>query len=81
VITRSRRILDYAGQSEYGVAFHAPDVDGGPDRTQLRIDPQTWTDMREPRQVTVTIEPGDLLNGRSAYWGDRPAGEETVETR
>lgn len=28
----------------------------------LRLSGQAWKDMGEPRAITVTIQPGDLLN-------------------
>lgn len=79
MITRTRRLLSHATTGDTGVWFKS-DEEGGV-RTQLRLDHDTWEHMRHPQRITVTIEPGDLLNGRTAYWGDRPAAEETEEVR
>jgi hypothetical protein len=33
--------------------------------TAVELDPDVWVDMGRPGTLTVTIEPGDLLNGES----------------
>lgn len=40
-----------------------PEVDRSPFFTICRIDQETWSEMGQPKEITVTIEPGDLLNG------------------
>lgn len=32
------------------------------DRTSVEISQQDWLDLGKPESITVTIEPGDLLN-------------------
>lgn len=36
--------------------------DGDGPTCVLSLDPQVWADMGKPDTVTVTVEPGDLLN-------------------
>jgi hypothetical protein len=43
-----------------GMRFAAADGDR---RLVVVLDFPTWTDMGEPTEITVTIEPGDTLNG------------------
>ena len=38
------------------------DEDTGLPSTSLTIGPQSWEDLGRPQRVTVTVEPGDLLN-------------------
>jgi hypothetical protein len=62
-MSQSQRVLSWAGQDSTGVAFNNEDEDTGPgDVTYINVPERDWMDMGEPREITVTIEPGDMLN-------------------
>lgn len=44
------------------IAFEAYDLDNERFYRHLVIDRDTWNDLGQPVTVTVTIEPGDVLN-------------------
>lgn len=62
MLTKTRRLVTI----ENADADHAFYVDGDnadePSRTVVGIDRQAYDDMGRPAVVTVTVEPGDLLN-------------------
>lgn len=72
--TKSRKVMDLADEQPFeGFAtFDQPDDDGELNFTaQFHIDEELWFDMGRPEHITVTIKPGDLLNGdRDAESGD-----------
>lgn len=47
------------------VVFVALDPDLPDYRRRMTIDPDIWRDMGSPDVITVTIKPGDKLNGDS----------------
>lgn len=49
--------------SQWGVEFRAPQDEDGTPGSRLRLDPTIWRDMGMPGTVTLTVEPGDGLNG------------------
>jgi hypothetical protein len=66
VLSRSRTVLDFL-HAEGGEATFAwkPDEGEEPSATHLRridIPRQLWNDLGNPMQVTISIEPGDMLN-------------------
>ena len=60
LLTKTEIIFEliHAHPNSDGTAFFGTEV-GGP---HLEIPRSTWEDMGEPLKITVTIEPGDLLN-------------------
>lgn len=63
--TRSRRLLSHIGSSsgDSGEHFAAVDDDTGLTTTLLTIRTESWERLGRPKRITLTIEPGDLLNG------------------
>lgn len=68
-LSKTRTLLEFAhveGDDESAhPIFVASDDDPGETsvrRTEVRMDREVWQDMGEPHEITVTIEPGDLLN-------------------
>jgi hypothetical protein len=63
-LTKSRILLDKlptrAGASTVRFS-NVADVEEGV--TELRMDRNRYEEMDSPEQITVTVEPGDLLNG------------------
>jgi hypothetical protein len=65
-LTKREVVLDLDGPSEIwhegrcGLRFVLDDEGA---RCAVHIDHDTWEDMGSPPQLTVTIEPGDTLNG------------------
>lgn len=67
-LTKTRTVLQHNGtvarhtaDVERGPVFDSADEDGGR-LTVLTLDQSVWEDMGSPHEITVTIEPGDLLN-------------------
>lgn len=67
-LTKTRTVLRHNGfiarhteDVERGPVFDSADVDGGR-LTVITLDQSVWDDMGQPAEITVTIEPGDLLN-------------------
>lgn len=75
--TQSLLPLDESfGVDEDDVVFSNVDIvdeDGGsPDSYKsILLSRQTWIDLGEPKVITVTVEPGDTLNGA---WIQDPLG-------
>lgn len=61
VLTKSATVLDYAGVVGDGVKFTYTDDDTGEVTKGLVLPWADWTDMGQPVEVTVTIEPGNTL--------------------
>jgi hypothetical protein len=63
-VTRTRRVLDRrpSGPDEKVRYVQEDDDVPGAVRTDVAFDYATYVDMGSPDVVTVTIEPGDLLN-------------------
>ena len=61
-LTRSTFLLSFVWQADTRAIFsYDPHEDGNPIFWAMEAD--KWEDMGSPRVVTVTIQPGDLLNG------------------
>lgn len=61
-LTKTRRILNRGRVADSHAAFHQFDEDTGRPSTEVIIPRATYDDLGQPEQITVTIEPGDLLN-------------------
>lgn len=62
-LIRTRQILDYGMEAGGVVHFHTePPEEGEYYRSYMLMDTDDWRDMGEPDKITITIEPGDLLN-------------------
>lgn len=61
-LTKTRSILTRiaTGRTHVSFASHSED-DGSIDR-HVEVRRATWDDLGQPEQITLTIEPGDLLN-------------------
>lgn len=59
VLTKSVLIMDFVWQVDEKVTFQYGDED---DPLWFFVSTQSWEDMGKPRSITVTIQPGDLLN-------------------
>jgi hypothetical protein len=59
-VTTARRVLDLGDQIDDLVSFVADE------EYELWMPVTDWVDLGEPRQVTVTIRPGDTLNPKAA---------------
>lgn len=63
VLTRTVRVLDYEGDlGQDRVRFSRPPDEPGDLPTIVSLDRDTWEDFDRPEKITITIEPGDLLN-------------------
>ena len=60
ILTKSRHVMDFIWQVDDRAMFSYGDED---DPSYFHIDAQSWEDMNKPLSITVTVEPGDLLNG------------------
>lgn len=60
-LSSGRTVMHFARRPNDQVVFLADWQPGGRRQT-LTTDVDTWRDMGEPRVITVTVEPGDLLN-------------------
>ena len=61
-LTRSTFLLSFVWQADTRAIFsYDPLEDGNPIFWAVEAD--RWVDMGKPETVTVTIQPGDLLNG------------------
>lgn len=58
-LTRTRSIL-HRGNTHDGRVFFAHDEE--PYSKLISIDVDLWEDLGRPDVITVTVEPGDLLN-------------------
>jgi hypothetical protein len=63
ILDRSKQVLDRIYHDGTGVIFKHPDEVGS---ATLQLSHKDWTAMGEPTQITVTIEPGDTLNGAAS---------------
>lgn len=67
MLVKSRRVLERRQEDEGVILFDNDDGEGETsDLTQLYWPKSDWEAFGSPEQVTVTIEPGDLLNGEQA---------------
>lgn len=61
ICNRSRSVLVKHDITEDTVDFRYDDPDWARN-TQVLMDIGLWEDMGGPEEITITIEPGDLLN-------------------
>lgn len=61
-LEKSRQVLDVFIDKGITVLFTRDPDEPEDVPSQLRIDRNTWIDMGKPKVVTVTVEPGDLMN-------------------
>jgi uncharacterized protein YaeQ len=65
-LTQSQQVLALLFKSEVSVSFGTPQEENDADYrwgSSLHLNMEDWEDMGSPEQVTVTIVPGDTLNG------------------
>jgi len=65
-LSKSMQLLDKTATMTLGgttvVVFGQPD-DDGLQRLAVSLTEELWQDFGAPEQLTVTVEPGDALNG------------------
>ena len=62
-LTKTRQVLDFDLEALGTTHFHSHlDEEGERYRTVVLIDSEDWVSMGKPDQITITIEPGNLLN-------------------
>lgn len=63
-LTKTRTVLEFVGiDEEEGPTFTQLPDEGEEFRSHIvSLDPEVYEDMGRPEVITVTIEPGDLLN-------------------
>lgn len=62
IVTRTRTTLAHTGSTPAGTGEMYEGTAAENRRTMLVIDPDVWVELGVPDTVTLTIEPGDLLN-------------------
>lgn len=63
MITKAQRLLDVMIHRGSSIMFTRElEAEDGSVPTQLVIDRETWLEFGEPTEITITIQPGDLLN-------------------
>lgn len=64
MITKTKTVLDFDCISGFTVYFYSPE-DGESEinsNYEVNMLESTWKELGSPKRITVTIEPGDLLN-------------------
>ena len=63
-LTKTRQLLDFdmVTMDETTAIFKHGVEDGERCRSVLLMDIEDYKSLEKPRQITITIEPGDLLN-------------------
>lgn len=63
IITKTVRVLEHAnhGTSTHEIFSREPDEPGDIPMV-VHLERDAWVDLGRPSHITVTIEPGDLLN-------------------
>lgn len=59
-LSQSRLQMSFLWLVDSAAVFAYGDED---DPDYLNVSREVWEDMGQPRTITVTIQPGDLLNG------------------
>jgi hypothetical protein len=62
-LEKSQKVLHTLYSGRDSVTFGYEDEDTGDEVAVLILSINDWEDFGRPMTVTVTIEPGDLLNG------------------
>jgi hypothetical protein len=84
MMDKTQKLLDHTGatatpdgHADLIVYSNAKDMEPG-QQTEIALPLQNWLDMDCPSQITVTVEPGDLLNTETRQlemiWADTPEG-------
>lgn len=60
-LTKTRSILTRRGDDDLYARFLSDTEDGDP-RHVLYVERDLWHEMGQPSTLTITVEPGDLLN-------------------
>lgn len=61
-LTKTQRILDRTHVTDSHISFRLVDGETAEPATGIMLDRETYDDLGQPDMVTVTVEPGDLLN-------------------
>jgi hypothetical protein len=62
-LSKTRFLMEFAAWTDdMGARFIADPDEVGQRQRSLTLTTDVWRDMGEPLAITVTIEPGDLLN-------------------
>lgn len=61
-LLKTQRVLDHSMRTDHHVSFSSPD-DTMDRLTFVAIANEVWEDLGKPECITVTVEPGDKLNG------------------
>lgn len=63
-LVKTRTILKFVEFYRGEIPVFQPEDDeiGHGRMTRIEVDRDVWNDMGQPETITVTIEPGDLLN-------------------
>ncbi len=63
MLSRTQRVLIFSNEAESGhSAYQQNDEETGALNAAIIIDKQTYQDLGKPERLTLTIEPGDVLN-------------------
>lgn len=66
ILTATTRVLEFQSVGDVeGATYVGRDDDEGFITTSVEVDVDTWDDLGRPAHITVTIKPGDTLNGAS----------------
>lgn len=61
-LTKQRHVLDLVFDATNLVRFHQPEEEGDEFYRGWILTRESWEDMGSPKHITITVEPGDLLN-------------------
>jgi hypothetical protein len=59
-LTRSQHLASFLWLTDSTAIYSYGDEDAP---NFYKVDEQSWVDMGKPAALTITVEPGDLLNG------------------
>lgn len=66
LLSRSRSVLTLDATQPTVIHYVAASDEGEEPRYVLLMERDHWDDMGQPSEVTLTVEPGDHLNGDAA---------------
>jgi hypothetical protein len=61
LLVKSQRVMDFHSEFAGCVLF----TQGEDSEAQVRLSQEDWAALGNARQITITIEPGDKLNGEA----------------
>jgi hypothetical protein len=74
VLNKTESLLVYeTGDADGYVSFGASEA---PERTKVQLVGAMWQDMGSPKEITVTVRPGDHLNAPTGEWWHIYASED-----